>query len=123
MRCRSFFAPEGRKQRCLEWIYSKVLGMNAIEDSVRLDCAKFGGVLACLERLVGVAKAKGDLLSKFCSSCHCVVGDCDCMVCKGASRYTNPLAEICKPVEDWVGVVDKKIARMGKMLVGDVAVD
>lgn len=32
----------------------------------------------------------------------------------------NPLAKLCKPVSEWVDCVDRKISRMGKMLVGNV---
>lgn len=58
-----FFASEGRKNRCLEWIYAKVLGLNRIEDDLHVKCELFGGLLICMERLVSVLKAGGNLLT------------------------------------------------------------
>lgn len=56
-----------------------------------------------------------------CASCHCVKGKAEnCVACGESIGYVNPLTALCKPVKEWVDVVDKKITRMAKMLVGNV---
>ncbi len=43
-----------------------------------------------------------------------------CIACGETIGYVNPLVTLCKPVTEWVNIVDKKITRMARMLVGNV---
>lgn len=46
-----------------------------------------------------------------------------CIACSKDIGYVNPLAKLCNPVREWVDCVDRKISRIGKMLVGKVPVN
>ena len=60
------------------------------------------------------------MFDKFCLNCHKAKIESIVCTCGSEAEYVNPLAKHCKPVWDDVGALDSKLARLGKMLVGNV---